>query len=144
MASFNEFQVFVENLSEGVHDLGADTLKLMFTNTLPVNTNTVISNITEIAAGNGYTAGGLTLTVTSSTQVAGIYRLVIADETITASGGTIGPFRYFVLYNSTPTAPNQPLIGWYDYGAENSLLDGDTFTLDFDGVNGAITLQRSP
>lgn len=51
--------------------------------------------------------------------------------TITASGGTVGPFRYVVLYNDTPASPADPLIAWWDYGSALTLNDTETFTIDF-------------
>jgi hypothetical protein len=132
MASFNKFNAFVENIAEKVHNLGADTLKILLTNTAPVATNSVKADLTEIAGGNGYTAGGVTVTITSSAQSGGTYSLVGSDPAPwTASGGPIGPFRYAVLYNDTPTSPADPLIGWWDYGSSVTLANGETFTVDF-------------
>lgn len=136
MATFNKFHCFSENLAEGVHNLGSNTLKFVLTNTAPVATNTVIGDITEITAGNGYTAGGNSITRTSSSQSSGTYSLVLADYVLTASGGNIGPFRYAVIYNDT--SATDALIGWLDYGSSITLLDTETFTLDF-GAS-AITL----
>lgn len=131
MATFNKFNQFVEDRANGVHNLGADTLKFMLTNTAPVATNSVKANITEIAAGFGYTAGGTAVAITSSTQTAGTYSLVpTADVVFTASGGSIGPFRYVVLYNDTPASPLDPLISYYDRGSSVTLLDTETFTVD--------------
>src|SRR2546428_6447806 len=110
MASFNKFNAFVADVANKVHNLGADTLKVMLTNTAPLATNAVKADITEIAAQNGYTAGGTATTVSSSAQSGGTYKLVVTDVVFTASGGSFGPFRYVVLYNSTPAAG--PLIGW--------------------------------
>ena len=140
MATFNKFQAFVEHVAEKVHNLGADTLKVMLTNTAPVATNSVKADLTEIAAGNGYTAGGATPAITSSAQTSGTYKLVLGDVAWTASGGTIGPFRYAVLYNDTPTSPLDPLIGWHDYGSSITLNIGETFTWDADPTNGILTL----
>lgn len=131
MASFNKFNVFVENCTEGVHDLGSDTLKIMLTNTAPVATNTIKANLTEITAENGYTAGGTTVTITSSSQTSGTYSLVGNDVVFTASGGSFGPLRYAVLYNDTPTSPADPLIGWWDYASSVTPADTETFTVDF-------------
>lgn len=132
MASFVKFYAFVENIYEKVHNLGADTLKVMLTNTAPnVSTNAVKADITEITAGNGYTAGGTAVTITSSAQSGGTYSLVGNDVVFTASGGTIGPFRYAILYNDTPTSPADPLIGYWDYGSSITLADGEPFTVDF-------------
>jgi hypothetical protein len=139
MASFNKFHSFVEALAEKKHDLGADTLKVLLTNTAPVATNTVKANLTEISAGNGYTAGGATASTTSSSQASGTYKLVLGDPaTWTASGGTIGPLRYAVLYNATAT--NDELIGWWDYGTSITLADGESFAVDFDPTTGVLTL----
>ena len=132
MAVFNKFNSFVEALAEKAHNLGSDVLKVALTNSAPVATNTVLSDITQITAENGYSAGGPAVTVSSSSQTAGTYSLVGVDRVITASGGTIGPFRYVALYNDT--AASDELIGWYDYGSSITLADGETFTVNF-GAN---------
>lgn len=138
MATFNKVDSFTEALAEKVHNLGSDVLKAMLTNTAPVATNTVKANITEITAGNGYTAGGATISVTSSAQTSGTYKLTVSDVTITASGGSVGPFRYVVVYNDTAT--NKELIGWYDYASSITLATGESFTIDFDQTNGFLQL----
>lgn len=141
MAAFNKFNQFTEDVAEKVHNLGADTLKVMLVNSpAPVATNSVKADLTEIAAGNGYSAGGTAATITSSAQSSGTYKLVLADVVFTASGGSIGPFRYAVLYNDTPTAPADPLIAWWDYGSSITLNAGETFTVDFDATNGVLQL----
>lgn len=137
MVSFNKFQAFAENMVEG-DNLGSDTLKVMLTNTAPVAANSVKADITEISAGNGYSAGGTAATTSSSAQTSGTYKLVLADVTITASGGSIGPFRYVVLYDDTPTSPADPLVGWWDYGASITLADTESLLVDFDGTNGVL------
>jgi len=137
MATFSKFNSFVEALAEKVHNLGSDTLKVMLTNSAPSATNTVKANITEIAAGNGYTAGGTQAVISASSQTSGTYKLVLADVVFTASGA-VGPFRYVVLYNDTAT--NDELIAYADYGSSISLANGETFTVDFDAVNGAIQI----
>lgn len=139
MAAFNKFNSFVEAVAEKVHNLGADTLKVMLTNTAPVATNSVKADLTEISAGNGYTAGGNTASVTSSAQTSGTYKLVLGDPaTWTAAGGSIGPFQYAVLYNDTAT--NDELIGYWDYGSAVTLADGESFAVDFDPTTGVLTL----
>lgn len=140
MAVFNKFQDFVEQLCKGVHDLdGTHTLKVMLTNTAPVAGNAVRADLTEIAAGNGYTAGGTATTPTLS-ETGGTAKLVCTDVVFTASGGLIGPLRYAVLYNDTPTSPADPLIGWWDNGSSITLNDTESFTVDFDAANGVLTV----
>lgn len=138
MASYNKFQKFVEDVAEKVHNLGADTLKVLLTNTAPVATNSVKADLTEIGAGNGYSAGGTAASITSSSHTTGTYKLVLADVVFTATGGTIGPFRYAVLYNDTSTSDS--LIAWWDYGSAITLQDGETFTADFDATSGVLTI----
>lgn len=138
MAAFNKVESFVEAVAEKVHNLGSDTLKVALTNSAPLSTNTILANITQIANGNGYTTGGATATISSSAQTSGTYKLVLADTSWTASGGSIGPFQYAVLYNDTAT--NDELIGWWDYGTAITLTNGNTFTVDFDASTGVLTI----
>lgn len=131
MATFNRYEVFSENLSEKIHDLNADTLKVALTNTAPnAATHETLSQITEIAGGNGYTAGGAD-TQNATSRTGAVTSVTGVDITWTASGGTIGPFRYAVLYNDTPTAPADPLIGWWDYASNVTLQIGEQFVVDF-------------
>ena len=140
MASIlNKFHCFVEDRSEKVHNLSSDVLMVMLTNSAPSASNTVKSDITEISAGNGYSAGGTQAVQASSAQTGGVYKLVLTDFAFTAAGGTIGPFRYAVLYNDT--SPSDSLIGWYDYGSSITLADTEHIDVDFDGTNGVITDQ---
>lgn len=138
MATFTKFQSFVEAVAEKVHNLGSDTLKVALTNTAPNATDTQLSNITQISGTNGYTTGGSQATQVSSAQTSGTYKLVLNDVTFQASGGTMGTFRYAVLYNDTAT--NDELIGYWDYGASVSLTNGNSFVVDFDGTTGVLTL----
>jgi hypothetical protein len=138
MAAFNKFNSFVEALAEKKHDLGADTLKVLLCNTAPLATNAVKADLTELAGGSGYTAGGATASITSSTQISGTYKLVLGDPATWTSTGTMGPFRYAVLYNDTAT--NDELIGWWDYGASITLANAESFAVDFDPATGVLTL----
>jgi hypothetical protein len=138
--AFNKINQFVEDVGKKVHNLNADTLKIALTNSAPLSTNTVFANLTEISAGNGYSAGGTTVGSTAYSQTSGTGKLTGNDVVFTASGGTIGPFRYVVLYNDTPTSPADPLIGWWDYGSSISLNSGETLTVDLDQSGGILTL----
>ena len=133
MAAFNKFQQFAEDLGKKVHNLDADTLKILLSNAAPdAAADAVRADLTsELSTGGGYTSGGAALSSVDYEQTGGTAALSATDLVFTASGGTIGPFRYAVLYNDTPTSPADPLIGWWDYGSSITLADGETFTVDF-------------
>lgn len=129
---------FTKDLVDGVHDFDAHTFKVALTNSAPVNTNTVLANITQISNGNGYTTGGTATSMSTSTS-SGTAKVTGTDVVFTASGGSVGPFRYAVLYNDTPSSPADPLMAWWDYGSSVTLADTETFTVDFDATNGIAT-----
>lgn len=126
MATVTLFNCFVEDAAEGVHNLALDTLRVVLTNTAPLASNTVLANITQIAAGNGYLAGGVTATVASSSQTGGVYSLILSGVSWTASGGDIAANRYAVLYNDT--AAGDPLIAYADFGVSAVIASGNTET----------------
>ena len=140
MATYTKFNQFVEDLCKKVHSLDTDTLKVVLTNTAPVATNAVRADITEIAADNGYVAGGAQAVFASGAQTAGTFKLVLSDVTFTGSGGSFGPSRFAVLYNDTPTSPAKPLIAFWDFGTSITITNGNSFTVDLDQVNGVFTL----
>ena len=128
MATYNKFQCFVEDICEKKHNLGSDTLKVALSNASnapSASADVKLADITTVSVAN---LDSVTLTVLSSSQTSGTYKLVLADLTMTASG-TVGPFQYIIIYNDT--AANDELIAWYDYGSEVTLASGDTFKLDF-------------
>jgi len=152
VAAFNKFNQFVLDLGAIKHDFANDTFKVLLTNTVPNAADTVVdtttgtctvkatSNAAEIAAGNGYTKGGNAAAFTSWSGSPA--KLVLADPAVwTAAGGTIGPFRYAVLYNdSKGAAATRPPVGWWDYGSAITLQIAETFTVDLDAAAGVLTV----
>lgn len=139
MAAFNKNHWFPLHLAHKVHNLGSDTLAVALTAAAnpPTTSYTGVSNLTEISYAN---CSSRSITTSSSTQTAGTYKLIVADLVLTASGG-VGPFRYVNLFNDTPSGgPTDPLLGWYDYGSDLTLANGETFTIDFDGSAGVLTI----
>lgn len=144
MATFNKFNIFVQDLANGVHNFTpstGDSLKVYLTNETPsASADALKADLAEISAGSGYTSGGNEATISSSLQTSGTYKLVLGDPATWVSTGTIGPFRYAVLYNDTTTMKTKPLIGWWDYGSSVTLANGETFAVDFDAGTGVFTL----
>lgn len=129
MATWNKFQAWAENMVEAAN-LGTDQFIIALTNTAPVATNSVLADITQISYTN---LSSRNLTTTSSSQTGGTYSLTLADLTLTASG-PVATYRYVVVYDDTPTSPNKPLVGWWDYGTAITMANGETLLIDFTGA----------
>ena len=130
MATFNKFNQTIADMANKVHDFSSDTVKVYLTNATPsASADSVKADLAEISAGNGYTAGGVTIAVTSSTQTGGAYSLAVstATQTITASGGAVAQFRYAVAYNDSSTSDS--LISYYDYGSAIDMADGESLDI---------------
>lgn len=139
MAVYNKFNQYAEDVLEAKHNFASDVFKVMLTNTAPVATNSVRADIAEVSAGNGYAAGGAEVAV-ASTISGGTAKVTAAGNAVfTAAGGSIGPFRYAVFYNST--SGTQPLVSWWDYGTSITLADTEQFTVRFDATNGIFQLS---
>lgn len=144
MATFNKYECFAGDITSATQDLlgtagaGADTCKLILSNTAPnASTHTVRADVSELSTGNGYTSGGQSIANVGS-RTAGTFTLAGTSVTWTASGGSIGPFQYVILYNDTAT--NDPLIGWWDYGSALTLTTGQALTVTISG-SGVLTLS---
>ncbi|MGY4159030.1 hypothetical protein ACVINW_004872 [Bradyrhizobium sp. USDA 4461] len=142
MAAFNKFNCFVQDVANALHDMKTGTAqvyKVYLTNAPPAASNTVYNVPADLAAGNGYLAGGTSIGTIAGSQTSGTFRFFGATNPAwTAAGGSIGPFQYAVLYNSTSST--KPLIGWWDYGTGLVLTNGNTFTVALDQINGVLTI----
>jgi hypothetical protein len=138
MASFNKINQFTEDIGKGVHVFGTHQLVVALTATAnaPVASNSILGNLTQISYTN---LSSRNVTTSSYTQTSGTAKLICADLVLTASGA-VAAFQYVVLYNDTPSSPADPLIGWYNYGSSVTLANTETFTIDFDGSNGVLTI----
>jgi hypothetical protein len=144
MATFNKVNDFVENAVHNM-DLESDQIVVALSNTAPASEssdpsadgNGILGNVTEVAYTN---LSSRNVTTSSSSQTSGTYKLVLADITLTSSGGSTGPFRYVYIYNDTVATPADPLIGYYDYGSSLTLNDGDSLTVDFSAANGVLQI----
>ena len=139
---------FVEDLAEKVHNLGSDALMIALSNTAPGaesnnptgSGNGILANVTQISYTN-YTDDmtvDRTLQSVTSSETGGLYTLDAADIEITASGGSVGPFRYVYLYNDT--ASGDPLILIMDLEETVTITDGSSITLRWN-ASGVPTLN---
>lgn len=136
MAAYNKFEIFVEDLAEGIHDLDTDQLTIALSNTTPLATNNLLADITEISYTN---LSARNITLTSSVHTTGTYKIILADLVLTATGA-VATFQYVVVYNDGTVGKVNPLISWYDHGSAVTLANGETFTIDFDDTNGFFQL----
>lgn len=137
MATWNKIHQFVEDLAHGVHDLETDQLvvALCAAANAPEATDATLSVLTTI----DYTyLSSRNITTTSSEQTSGTYKLTLQDLTLTSTGDATGPFRYVAIYNNGSVANS--LLGFYDYGSDLTLQDGESLTIDFSEVNGALQI----
>lgn len=127
MAAFNKFNQFIADVYNGVHDFSSDTLKFALTThaNKPVSTNLILTDLTTVSLSNLNTNSIITV---SSSQISGVYQLILDDLTVAASGN-VGPFRWAVIYNDS--SPNKSLIGYFDYGQDITLSTGQTFKFNF-------------
>lgn len=129
MVAFTKFQQTVEDKEEGVYTSSTDQFTVFLTThaNIPLVTNSVLADITEIAYTN---LSSQDLTTSSSGQTAGTFLQLFSDLVLTASGA-VATFRHVGIYNNTPTSPANPLVGWYDFGSDLTLASGETLTIDF-------------
>ena len=132
-SAWNKYQDFSEQLVRGVHNWGSNAFRVALSNTAPVATHTSLSQVAEITAGNGYTAGGGATTVTVSET--GGTTTVQGTEVVFTATGNMAAFRYAILYNDTATSPADALVAWFDYGSAINLTAGETFTVRFNNAS---------
>ena len=132
MATVTKFQDYSEQFARGIHDWDSHTFKVALTNSAPVATNTVLGDITQISGTNGYTTGGATTTIGVS-ESSGTTTVTGTQVSWTASGGSVGPFQYMVLYNDTSASDN--LVAFWNHGSAVTLSSGDSFTFKFNSAS---------
>lgn len=115
----------------------SDTIKVSLhtsTASFNVDADEVFADVSdEVAAGNGYTAGGATLSGKTVTYNSSGNKTVMDadDPTWTASGAGFSA-NSAVFYDST----TDNLIGWLDFGSTITLAASDTLTINIDATNG--------
>lgn len=134
MATYTKIDSFVENLAEGLINLGGTGLTIALTNTAHTSTWDELADLTQISYTN---LSSRVLTVSSSAQTSGTYKLVLNDLTLTASGA-VGPFQYIYIYDDASTGDK--LIAYYTLPSAVTMSSGETLLLDFDGSTGVIQL----
>lgn len=135
MATYNKYNSAVEVMAENAN-IGTDTWRVILSNTAHSASNTTQATANELTTSGGYTVNGNVCSTTSSTQTAGVLKLVLADPAVwTATGGGF-TFRYAILWNQT----TDTLFAWWDYGSSQVVAAGETVTVDLDQAAGVFTV----
>lgn len=147
--TIDAYDQLIELMSDGTIDMDdatADTFKGQLcvdgAGGAFVATETVLTDVTEIATGNGYTAKGTGLTSVTWAHTTGTVKWDSADVTWTASGGPIpasGSCGAMVIYDETTTSPLDALMIHVDFGADEAAGDGTQFIVAPDATNGWFT-----
>ncbi|WP_395451181.1 hypothetical protein ACHMW7_16145 [Aminobacter sp. UC22_36] len=130
MATYVKYEPFIQGLCDKLFDLfgTTDTLKVVIHSDAPVvATDDELADLTQIT-GTGYTAGGED-TQNDSTRSGGTVTMTGVDVVWTASAADWAAGRYVSMHDDTSTTDR--LIASWDYGANFTLGNGETFTVDF-------------
>jgi len=134
MATYVKYDTAIQKLCDKLIDAfgSTDLWKAIIHTDAPVTaTDSVLTDLVQIAGSNGYTTDGNTITF-NSTRTGGTITATGVDVVWTASGGNLGASttgRYVTVYDSTAAAKDV-WCSW-DYGATFTVADTETFTLDF-------------
>lgn len=116
-------------------------LALVTSATAPDADTNTLSQLTEIANGNGYTTGGMSLSK-NATDFPGLTeddannraQIQIKDAVWTASGGSLpgsgSGARYAVLVDANGTVGSREVWAYFDLASDRSVSSGQTLTLD--------------
>ena len=122
-------------------DWATDTLNCgLSTSTYTPNRDTHVfySDITNEVVGTGYTAKGVVLGTKSTSYNAGAHEARFFTGTAQWTTATF-TFRYAFIFKDTGVAATSPLIGYIDFGGDETVTIG-TVTITFDATNGTMKI----
>jgi hypothetical protein len=126
-------------------DWDTDTIKCALTTSSYVvdqDAHDFFNDITnELPTAGGYTAGGTTLTC-SAPAYDGASNTVRLDATDAQWTSATFTCRFAIVYKSTGTAATSPLLGYVDFGGDETVSSG-TFTVQWDNTDGVLRIVIS-
>jgi len=130
-STYVKYTAAIEPMLEGMN-AGTDSWKVALAATVNIADTTFTAGTTDLATANGYIAGGNAATITTATQTAGTYKLVLTSPTAWTATGAGFTFRYAILWDTTTSTP----VAYWDYGASQAVATGETVTVTLDATNG--------
>lgn len=137
---------FAEFFGDNGVDLDDDTFKAELYNATHTFTATNIQrsqiSANALATNFGYTNPGQNLASVTWVTASGTQTFDAADVTWTASGGSIGPAQFCVVYSDTSTVPSADLLGIdVNFGTTETAGDGTDFKVTWN-ASGIFTITK--
>lgn len=122
----------------------SDTIKIALTTssyTPDQDTHDFFDDISNEVSGAGYTSGGATLGTKSVNYdtATNVVSLRGATTSWTSASFTA---RYAIIYKSTGTGSTSPLLGYVDFGGDETVSSG-TFSIAWDATDGLLKITAS-
>lgn len=141
MPAFQKSHIFNTALAKGVHNLAAgqatEPLAIALCTSAPgsylttldtMDSSVSVADISVNIASMQFHAG----------DAEGSVRLKLEDITYSPALSPYVDVRYIVLYNKSA---GNAIIGWWDYGSQIRLNQGESITIDFDDANGVLKID---
>ena len=128
---------FKVDLLDGEHDFGADTFKIaLYTSSATLDATTTAYSATNETSGTGYTAGGNTLTVSTTPTSSGTTAYISFSNTTWSTASITA--RGALIYNSTNA---DKAVAVLDFGSDKTSTAGD-FTIQFPAADASNAIIR--
>jgi hypothetical protein len=126
---------FKVELLTGTHDFSSDTFKIaLYTGSATINADTTVYTTSNEVSATGYTAGGNTLTVSTTPTSSGTIAYVSFSNTSWSSALTA---RGALIYNSSKS---NKAVAVLDFGADKTSTS--TFTVTFPAADATSAIVR--
>lgn len=128
---------FKVDLLDGEHDFGADTFKIaLYTSSATLDATTAAYSATNETSGTGYSAGGNTLTVSTTPTSSGTTAYISFSNTTWSTASITA--RGALIYNSTNA---NKAVAVLDFGSDKTSTAGD-FTIQFPTADASNAIIR--
>ena len=128
---------FKVDLLDGEHDFGADTFKIaLYTSSATLDATTTAYSATNETSGTGYSAGGNTLTVSTTPTSSGTTAYISFSNTTWSTASITA--RGALIYNSTNA---NKAVAVLDFGSDKTSTAGD-FTIQFPAADASNAIIR--
>lgn len=130
---------FKIQLLNGLQNFTSNTFKIaLYTNSATLDANTTAYSATNEVSGTGYTAGGNTLSVTTTPTNGGSGTTAFIDFADTTWSAATITARGALIYNNSQS---NSAVAVLDFGSDKTSTDGD-FTIQFPAATNTTAIIR--